>query len=291
MPHIDYVIKVGGVKKSERAILEVIERHPESIWTTAPKDIQDLSDSAAAPDSPGGSSRPSSPFHIRGGGFALTGTILHTQDSIANYFTPDEKRRYGASTVSLALVELAKSNLIWSFRLYRRTYYASKDSKQMVMDRLFALPPGEREKAGFSDRSDSHRLSAQNVESEPFSHRSVPADFSDPRMSHDFAVFCQTIQPDIDAQKVLVAAEGAARIFSMANVDEWELGHLFDIAGWTRSGSIVQTLRWVARGGSIRWLERVPGRSARYSVTNDGFEQILSLAADVGHRPMYLRSP
>ena len=73
---------------------------------------------------------------------------------------------------------------------------------------------------------------------------------------------------------MVVAAEGAARIFSMANVDEWELGHLFDIAGWTQiRGGITQLLRSAAREFDL--LERVPGRTGRYSVTNRGREAVL----------------
>jgi len=83
----------------------------------------------------------------------------------------------------------------------------------------------------------------QNIESETLSHRSVSADFSNPRMAQDFAVFCQTPTTVLEWHKVVVAAEGAARIFSMANVGERELGHLFDIAGWTQIRDITQTLR------------------------------------------------
>jgi len=58
----------------------------------------------------------------------------------------------------------------------------------------------------------------------------------------------------------------------MANVDEWELGHLFDIAEWTQIRDITQTLRSAAKFGL---LERVPDRTGRYSVTNRGREAVL----------------
>ena len=106
------------------------------------------------------------------------------------------------------------------------------------------------------------------------SNSSIPAELSDPRLGHDFAVFCRTVNPIGDMRKVVVAAEGAARHFSMKNVDAWELGHLFEIAGWAQPHSFPQALRNAARS-KFRWLERVPGRAGRYSVTDEGRELVL----------------
>ena len=72
-----------------------------------------------------------------------------------------------------------------------------------------------------------------------------------------------------DMRKVVAAAEGARRHLNMDNVDAWELGHLFDLAGWTRPHNFTQTLRNAARS-KFKWLERVPGRSGRYTTTNEG---------------------
>ena len=68
---------------------------------------------------------------------------------------------------------------------------------------------------------------------------------------------------------VVVAAEGARRFLSMDGVDAHELERLFDLAGWRSPHSFVQTLRNAARS-KFRWLERLPGRSGRYTVTNLG---------------------
>ena len=106
------------------------------------------------------------------------------------------------------------------------------------------------------------------------SNATIPSQLSDPRLGHDFAVFCRTVNPIGDMRKVVVAAEGADRVFSMANVDEWELGHLFSIAGWPPPHSFTQSLRNAARS-KFRWLERAPGRAGRYSVTEAGREVVL----------------
>ena len=93
-------------------------------------------------------------------------------------------------------------------------------------------------------------------------------------MGLDFTTFCRAVNPIGDMRKVVVAAEGAARTFAMENVDAWELGHLFDKAGWSQPHSFTQALRNAARS-KFRWLERVPGRAGRYSVTDAGRAVVL----------------
>ncbi len=107
------------------------------------------------------------------------------------------------------------------------------------------------------------------------SNPTIPPQLSDPRLAHDFTVFCRTVNPMGDMRKVVAAAEGAARTFSMENVDAWELGHLFEMAGWSQPHSFTQALRNAARS-KFRWLERVPGRSGRYSVTQAGRTVVLN---------------
>jgi hypothetical protein len=70
-------------------------------------------------------------------------------------------------------------------------------------------------------------------------------------------------------RRVVVAAEGASRFLGYQSVSAEELGRLFDLAGWQRPHSFVQTLRNAARS-KFRWLERVPGRSGQYKVTDLG---------------------
>ena len=72
-----------------------------------------------------------------------------------------------------------------------------------------------------------------------------------------------------DMRRVVVAADGAGRFFSADGVDAEDLGNLFDLAGWRRPGNFTQTLRNAARS-KFGWLERVPGRSGRYAVTDLG---------------------
>ena len=70
-------------------------------------------------------------------------------------------------------------------------------------------------------------------------------------------------------RKVVVAAEGARRFLDMPSVDATNLAGLFDLAGWRTPHNFTQTLRNAARD-KYRWLERVPGRSGRYSSTQLG---------------------
>lgn len=68
---------------------------------------------------------------------------------------------------------------------------------------------------------------------------------------------------------VVVATEGASRFQSMDSVDAPDLERLFGLAGWRSPHSFIQTLRNAARS-KFRWLERLPGRSGRYTVTDLG---------------------
>jgi hypothetical protein len=84
-----------------------------------------------------------------------------------------------------------------------------------------------------------------------------------------FVEFCRSANPLGDMRRVVVAAEGARRHLDMDSVDTADLERLFDLAGWRRPHSFVQTLRNAARG-KFRWLERVPGRAGRYAATDLG---------------------
>lgn len=84
-----------------------------------------------------------------------------------------------------------------------------------------------------------------------------------------FVEFCRSANPLGDMRRVVVAAEGARRSLGMDSVDTADLEWLFDLVGWRRPHSFVQTLRNAARG-KFRWLERVPGRAGRYAATDLG---------------------
>lgn len=84
-----------------------------------------------------------------------------------------------------------------------------------------------------------------------------------------FMEFCQSANPLGDMRRVVVAIEGASRFLNLDSVDTQDLDRLFDLAGWRHPPNFVQTLRNAARS-KFRWLERIPGRSGRYSVTDLG---------------------
>ena len=90
-----------------------------------------------------------------------------------------------------------------------------------------------------------------------------------PQSRVDFAAYCSYVNPMGDMRRVVVAADGAGRFFNADGVDAEDLGNLFDLAGWRRPGNFTQTLRNAARS-KFGWLERVPGRSGRYAVTDLG---------------------
>jgi hypothetical protein len=89
-----------------------------------------------------------------------------------------------------------------------------------------------------------------------------------------FVEFCQSASPLTDMRRVVVAVEGASRFLGLDSVDAEELGRLFDLAGWRRPHSFVQTLRNAARR-KYQWIESIPGRSGHYTVTNQGRAVVL----------------
>ncbi len=91
---------------------------------------------------------------------------------------------------------------------------------------------------------------------------------------HEFIAFCQRVNPLGDMRRVVVAAEAGHRYLNIPSVDPDSLAHLFTLAGWPIPHSFVQTLRNAART-KFRWLERIPGLSGHYKVTNTGRSIVL----------------
>ena len=91
---------------------------------------------------------------------------------------------------------------------------------------------------------------------------------------HEYIAFCQRVNPLGDMRRVVVAAEAAHRYLNITSVDPDGLEHLFTLAGWPIPHSFVQTLRNAART-KFRWLERIPGLSGHYKVTNTGRSIVL----------------
>ena len=89
-----------------------------------------------------------------------------------------------------------------------------------------------------------------------------------------FVEFCQSANPLTDMRRLVVAVEGASRFLGLDSVDAEELGRLFDLAGWRRPHSFVQTLRNAARR-KFQWIESLPGRSGHYTVTSGGRAVVL----------------
>ena len=90
----------------------------------------------------------------------------------------------------------------------------------------------------------------------------------------EYVAFCQSVSPLGDMRRVVVAAEAADRFLAVKSVDPDELSQLFSLAGWPLPHSFVQTLRNAART-KFRWLERIPGQSGHYRVTNMGRSIVL----------------
>lgn len=105
---------------------------------------------------------------------------------------------------------------------------------------------------------------------------SVPPEFFSSSGRTAFEAFCQKANPLGDMRRVVVATEGATRHFGVDGVNATDLGWLFDAAGWRKPGDLTQTLRNAARS-KFGWLERIPGRSGRYTATPLGVSKTISV--------------
>ena len=114
---------------------------------------------------------------------------------------------------------------------------------------------------------------AASSNGEPVPAASVSAGPMTPS-EHEYIAFCQRVNPLGDMRRVVVAAEAAHRYLNITSVDPDGLEHLFTLAGWSIPHSFVQTLRNAART-KFRWLERIPGLSGHYKVTNTGRSIVL----------------
>ena len=114
---------------------------------------------------------------------------------------------------------------------------------------------------------------AASSNGEPVPAPAVSAETMTPS-EHEYIAFCQRVNPLGDMRRVVVAAEAAHRYLNIASVDPDGLEHLFALAGWSIPHSFVQTLRNAART-KFRWLERIPGLSGHYKVTNTGRSIVL----------------
>ena len=85
----------------------------------------------------------------------------------------------------------------------------------------------------------------------------------------DFVQFCHSVNPLGDMRKVVVVVDAAERLLNLKGIDSEELGLLFDLIGWSHPHDFGQTLRNAARS-KFRWLERMPGRTGRYGITQIG---------------------
>ena len=145
MPHIDFAIKLGDLSKSQRVILEVIERHPDNMWCTSTSDLKELAVWATAPVNSKASS------YVKHVPEELLGDETRLEVRPTRFYIGAGATPYSLKTVKSALIELSEKKRIWSFGLYDRIYYASNKSRRRVKSWLSKLPPDQFERAEFQE--------------------------------------------------------------------------------------------------------------------------------------------
>ncbi len=90
----------------------------------------------------------------------------------------------------------------------------------------------------------------------------------------EFAKYCRNVTPVGDMRRVVLAAWAANHFLGTSSISDRELTHLFNLAGWRQPESFTQALRNAARS-KFKWMERIPGRSGYYSVTDVGVRAVV----------------
>ena len=145
-----------------------------------------------------------------------------------------------------------------------------------------AIETTESDRYGDVIASTRQYLTAEDMASSANGNGATPALQEEParngnghlNSSPEFLEFCQLMAPSGDMRRVVVAAEGAKRFLGLDKVSAQELGPLFDFLQWPRPKDFVQTLRNAGRS-AFQWLERSPGNSGYYSVTDQGRREII----------------
>ena len=112
---------------------------------------------------------------------------------------------------------------------------------------------------------------------QPISEVLIPKISADPcylPATPEFLKFCQRLTPIGDMRRVVVIAEAARRYLGLPKVSSSELEILFDTIEWPKPKDFTLTVRNAGRS-KFRWLERVPGDSGYYVVTDRGRDEIL----------------
>ena len=89
-----------------------------------------------------------------------------------------------------------------------------------------------------------------------------------------FLKFCLDLSPVGDMRRVVVVAEGASKFLGINQVSERELSFLFEYLGWPKPSNFLHTLRNAGRK-NFQWLQRIPGHSGYYALTNNGRRAIM----------------
>ena len=149
MPKIRDAILKGPLNETERKVFEVLTYHPDYIFSTS---VEDLAELAAWCTNP----LPAQPPEI----VKTPGETLSINDRISVWMNKSTKEKAPCTlrTISVALASLAKTNRIWSGKLYfgedstapARTYYGEKQAHLRLADVLEELNGESRAIGWFS---------------------------------------------------------------------------------------------------------------------------------------------
>lgn len=165
MPYLEHALERAVLTAPGRAVREVVDKHRRCTWSTSLEDLEELASWTTDPSSgspPKILSRwvrdvdsqgwveaqekfPNDPNALNESN--VLNVRLKVDSRGLGRVEPTET--YTLGTIKVALSDLASHDLIWSFKMHRRTYYASHKARQRIENQVNALPDRDKKRLGF----------------------------------------------------------------------------------------------------------------------------------------------
>ena len=153
VPLIDRALLEGPLSPAERAVLTVVTRNFDYIWSDSLNDLCEIARWTTRPDLKNcpelcSASLQKNQSIVKAGEIVLTINCSVTCYAGYSHNSPQEDT-YTLRTISNALNRLARTKRIWAFELHGRRHYGSKLAYDTVKRKYGELPEEQREEANF----------------------------------------------------------------------------------------------------------------------------------------------
>jgi hypothetical protein len=155
LPLINQALTVGPLTPAEKAVLAVVDRHYDYIWSDSLDDLCEVARWATYPELKNCPELCSQDSEITGqllkkrvaAGLTINSKVFCLSGGGKH---PPEVETYTLRTIATALDRLARTKRIWAFELHGRRHYGAKSAKAGVIRTYEDLPKEQRDEARFN---------------------------------------------------------------------------------------------------------------------------------------------